>query len=481
MEFGFTTEMRADDGSTVLHCAARSGQARMVRYLVEKGANINACNKRDRKPLHEAFLSNDLDTVKVLIESGADDSQRARTYLGPRYLDPHYLDPHYLSQTQNIEIVLLCGQHSGLRFDYFRNIVFANAIMNKNDTLVAAIIERTDLSVNGYGKGFASKGRNLLHVATFHGRTDIVEQLLRLNFDVECIDDRKRTPLQIAAMRGRLGVIKLLVDKWNADLSSRDRNGQTPLHHAAFNGHWESVQVILGYIASKSEFNTTGIQLVNTGSLPEDVLSRLLDQLNLKDPNIHGPTSKKGLLHAAAQKGQCEMIAELLSHKKIDINAIYGYGRTALMLAVERKHIKVARILLQHPQIDVNVADGYGQTALMLAVRRKHIEIARLLLQHPQIDVNLKTAREGTALSLARSQEMVHLLFSHGAVNDQKGDAPAINTESSNLVTTMQTDDLNNTSLQPENETNLDIDFDTFMDGIPSLSDISDDEDEVME
>ena len=59
---------------TPLHIAARSGKLEVVKYLVEKGANINAKdnhNKTPWTPLHMAAVSEKWDVVKYLIEKGA--------------------------------------------------------------------------------------------------------------------------------------------------------------------------------------------------------------------------------------------------------------------------------------------------------------------------------------------------------------------------------------------------------------------------
>jgi ankyrin repeat protein len=44
----------------------------MVRYLLEKGANVNAANKVDRfTPLQDACTAGNFEIVKLLVEKGA--------------------------------------------------------------------------------------------------------------------------------------------------------------------------------------------------------------------------------------------------------------------------------------------------------------------------------------------------------------------------------------------------------------------------
>ena len=155
-------------------------------------------------------------------------------------------------------------------------------------------------------------------------------------------------------------------------------------------------------------------------------------------------------MYSAVEKGQCEAIAVLLSHEKIDVNA----------------------------------CDHWGFSPLHFAVNKSRIEAAKLLLQQPQIDMNRKSRNGKTVLGYARScgrQEMVDLLLLHGAIDDEAEDAPTVTTEGSNSLTAVQAGHMHNTPLQPEHDADPNFDFDTSTDGVPSFSDVSDVEDDMME
>lgn len=59
------------DGFTPLHNAARKGREKIVAYLLEKGANVNADGGGGWTPLHVAAEAGHLAIVKQLVKGGA--------------------------------------------------------------------------------------------------------------------------------------------------------------------------------------------------------------------------------------------------------------------------------------------------------------------------------------------------------------------------------------------------------------------------
>ncbi|HNI94438.1 MAG TPA: ankyrin repeat domain-containing protein, partial [Leptospiraceae bacterium] len=60
------------NGNTPLHNAAESDDLDTVKYLIEKGADIRIKDKDGNTPLHKAAESGELNIVKYLIQKGAD-------------------------------------------------------------------------------------------------------------------------------------------------------------------------------------------------------------------------------------------------------------------------------------------------------------------------------------------------------------------------------------------------------------------------
>ena len=60
------------NGETALHKASRVGDVRLVKYLIEKGAQVNAKAKTNFTPLHEATNYFHLEVSTILIDNGAE-------------------------------------------------------------------------------------------------------------------------------------------------------------------------------------------------------------------------------------------------------------------------------------------------------------------------------------------------------------------------------------------------------------------------
>jgi TonB family protein len=129
-------------------------------------------------------------------------------------------------------------------------------------------------------------------------------------------------PIHDAAKEGNLAKVKALLKHNRKMVSSKDNNGSTPLHLAAWNGHKDIVELLL---ANKAD-------------------------VNAKDTMGFTP------LHRAAINGHKDVVELLLAHKA-DVSAKINEGMTPLDMALSKDHSDIVALLRQH---DGGIGTGGG-------------------------------------------------------------------------------------------------------------------------
>lgn len=84
------TNTTTRDGNTTLHLAALIGAKDSVKLLIDRGADVEALNGRQRTPLHEAAISGSVKIVKMLCENGAKIDAVMKTGRTPLHYAAHY-------------------------------------------------------------------------------------------------------------------------------------------------------------------------------------------------------------------------------------------------------------------------------------------------------------------------------------------------------------------------------------------------------
>jgi ankyrin repeat protein len=90
---------------------------------------------------------------------------------------------------------------------------------------------------------FGTLRTTLLHAASYDGRAEIAELLIRLGADVHAREVNGRTPLHHAANNGHLDVIDVLVRN-GADVEAKDVQGMTPLMWGAISRSGRKKEIV---------------------------------------------------------------------------------------------------------------------------------------------------------------------------------------------------------------------------------------------
>ena len=120
--------------------------------------------------------------------------------------------------------------------------------------------------------------------------------------------------------------------------------------------------------------------------------------LPYKDRAIQDNINK---LCEACREADIEVVEELLSNKKVDINGCDYVGYTPLIRAVRHGHLDIVTRLLQHSEVDVNGAGCRGNTPLISAVWGGHLDIVARLLEASKTQLDKCNNAGQTALHWA--------------------------------------------------------------------------------
>lgn len=202
--------------------------------------------------------------------------------------------------------------------------------------------------------------------------------------------DALRQALQKVAARGKLSIVRLLIEH-GADVNPR-RDSEVPaIVKAAEGGNVAVVSELLAHHA---------------------------------DPNARNRLGQTALFIAAI-KGHDKVI-ETLADARADVNARDKEGRSPLLYLASEKKAKTkwttdTLSLLLHHGADTEVRDQIGRSALLWAATNSNIDLARFLLAH-RAKVGAANNRGRTALHLSAESndeehrdDMVRLLLDHGA------------------------------------------------------------------
>jgi len=189
-ELGTDVNSYDDNGMTALHIAAKTGDFDTINILLKHGANVNIRSKKDGTvPLHYTVFSNCPNIVALFNKSNA---------------EMNALDSN--GQTALHRCV-----------SYLESPVF---YIDKSQCAGAMIKNGVDPNIPD------SKGNTALHLA---GYSKIAIELIKGDAKVRVLNILGQTPLHLAIMNRRAGVVKALLEHGaGADISTQDSYGRTP-------------------------------------------------------------------------------------------------------------------------------------------------------------------------------------------------------------------------------------------------------------
>ena len=208
VEAGAEVNARTEAGDTALIVAAqRAGAARVVGYLLDKGANLKTSTNDGATALHRAAECGDVDVLKLLVDKGAEvDAQRKSPFGGQSPLASAVVFGHGAA----VRYLLSKGAKANIG-----DAGLSRAVFQGNVEIVKALLEAGVEVKNRGNQAFPGFGgfEPILALACFSYNADpqIVRMLLDRGADPTAKSQQGQTPLELARERGYEDVGRLLV------------------------------------------------------------------------------------------------------------------------------------------------------------------------------------------------------------------------------------------------------------------------------
>jgi ankyrin repeat protein len=263
-----------------------------------------------------------------------------------------------------------------------------------------------------------------LHLAVSMKKMDIVTLLLKNGADVNGMDRRGATPLQFAAARGDLKMIRELVNQ-GAYIHSRDHEFETPILAAARENELDTVKLLHELGASLEDRDCWGIGTLYHSRYSSTETSPLMDWI-MENSDWKAWKCRDGgaILHHSMTPRAFEGCPLMLIQRGADILqscAYYGYPiHCALWHAKDSVATEILRLTPPDRLKDVlDFQSTQFGTALYTAASR--FGSAKLVEQvlNAGASINLADNEQGTALNIAcvnGDLATVKVLLSRGAL-----------------------------------------------------------------
>ncbi len=352
-------------GHTALVYAAKSSKAEHVALLLKSGADATA--RTGLKFCEATVLTSAVqckatpEVLRLLIAAGADVNKGVRDR---SYIDTPLDEAIWTRDTDSVRTLLEAGANANPPGDSYLSLATARGNARVLQMLLAA-----GADVNTPNQ----EGHYALGSAAAQGNADHVRILLEAGADVNAVDGNGDTALLEAAWAKNPESLQILLAA-GAQVNLTNKKGETALMRAAFVGNVPHVAALLAAGADKTLRNEEGLTAAEiithiTISRHWSAMEYPLGQ-EMAYTAIYGhlnaiPSAELTPLMQAVLMRNPEDVSALLADGA-DVNAASALGRTALMMAADTHQSEMVELLLS-AGADVHARDLQGNTALILA------------------------------------------------------------------------------------------------------------------
>ena len=395
-----------------LYYASLLGWCETIKYLLGCGMDINIIGGPRATPLQAAATSGNRDSVRILLDYGAD--------VNLLTLESDFGNALQAAAAYGregiVNMLLDRGANASLIGGVMGNCVIAasaGAAAQVPEATACRIIERL-ISAGAEIDCANASGFIALHEAALADSSVMVEILLKNGADINAATEDGMTALHIAIQNGNIRTTRCLLANGAYLDGVVGKDMWTALHFAAGQGVEEMIPLILDHgadVNSSTKGGLTPLDIAGANGIGYMVKS-LLDHGADVNRSDSGAWSA---LHMAAQNGYEQVVRLLLEYGAMP-NSRTEEGYTPLMCATNHGNSSIVELLLDRGG-DIDAYDCEGRTPLHRAAGRGYETTVELLIDRGA-NTHSRDAEEQTPLHKAAPQgheKIVKLLIDHGA------------------------------------------------------------------
>jgi ankyrin repeat protein len=357
-------------GKTALMHAAEKDREKIVELLLSRGANPLLKDGRGRDASRYVRSRGRRKGIDKLIDA----AKQSYTALKARRGDAEKVSALMRAASEGDEKEvqrLLSGEPAINAVDSFNATALHYAIESKQDEIAGLLIQ-SGITVNSADRD----GLTPLMLAVKNGKPDMVKVLLQAGAKVNVLDRYQHSPFLMAVRYGYKEIVAELL-KAGVNETVNKALHETFVSPAPKKELLEIQSLILD-AGLKLERDKKDLELLLLKAVQE---SRVPVAQYLLQHDVNVNADVEGLpLHVASQNGAYQMTKVLVEHGA-NIDAISEEGKTALMFAVKSSNYRLVKYLLDRGA-NVDVEDVNGLTALRMAKANFAENIVALLRQY---------------------------------------------------------------------------------------------------
>ncbi|XP_071492783.1 uncharacterized protein [Diadema antillarum] len=248
------------------------------------------------------------------------------------------------------------------------------------------------------------------HEAARTGDVEMVNSLIKQKINVNCMDERDRTALQLAAGQGHIDVINALMDA-DANVDLGDKYGMNPLLWAAWFGKDDAMKTLVMGGANRQAENKQGLTIVHCAAarghrgILEYIVRELLDE-DPMDSDYEEEEEDTGISLSAVSGKVTGLFSAAAGNVMGNLSQL---GNMAMGKAGETKEEKPTKRSEKSFVEKKSKPEEGGKSPLHIAAENGRIPALEYLIK-VKCNKFARTADGSTALHLAAASGHIHMV-----------------------------------------------------------------------